>query len=301
MTPELRQMRYVVAVAEARSFTRAAARMHIAQQALSQQVRAVEDQIGVELFARTSRGVVVTAPGAVFVQEAKRVINAAERAVARTHAASRGEAGVVRLVYTLTTVYETFPAIVERLAESCPGLRVQDREVFGADVEPLLLDGGQDLAFCPRTALPAELRRQEVRREPFVAALASGHRLAERASITVSDLAGDLLEVWPREMAPGFYDAVLGACRDAGFEPRVDEHASGSTVWGNIAAGRGGGLVVRSLALQQPRGIVLVPIESPPPQLTIDAVWHAGHEIPAVERVLEAAAEVGAERNWLPT
>ena len=103
MTPELRQMRYVVAVAEARSFTGAAARMHIAQQALSEQVRAVEDQIGVELFTRTSRGVVVTAPGAVFVQEARRVLNAADRA-ARTHAASRGEAGMVRLVYTLTTV-----------------------------------------------------------------------------------------------------------------------------------------------------------------------------------------------------
>jgi len=292
-------MRYIVAVAEARSFTRAAARMHIAQQALSQQVRTVEDQIGVELFTRTSRGVATTAPGAVFVQEAKRVLNAADRAVARTLAASRGEAGEVRLVYTLTTVYETFPATVERLAQTCPGLRVQDREVFGADVEPLLLEGGHDLAFCPRTALAAELRRQEVRREPFVAALATGHRLARRDSVAVSDLAGELLEVWPREMAPGFYDAVLGACREAGFEPTVDEHASGSTVWGNIAAGRGVGLVVRSLALQQPRGIVLVPLDEPAPELTIDAVWDAGHEIPAVERVLEAAAEVGAQRGWL--
>ena len=109
ITPDLRQLRYVVEVARQRSFTRAAARLHIAQQALSQQVRVVEDGVGVVLFERTNRGAEPTAAGLVFVKEAERAIAAAERVVSRTRAAARGETGTVRLGYTVTSAYETAP------------------------------------------------------------------------------------------------------------------------------------------------------------------------------------------------
>jgi hypothetical protein len=101
-------------------------------------------------------------------------------------------------------------------------------------------------------------------------------------------------------MAPGYYDAVLAACRDAGFEPRLDDQAAGSTVWGNIARSRGVGLVVESLRYQLPRGITLVPLEAPAPTLTIEIVWSASRAIPALQRVVAVADQLAHDRGWLP-
>jgi DNA-binding transcriptional LysR family regulator len=258
MTPELRQMRYVVEVARQRSFSRAAERLHVAQQALSQQIKTVEGQLGIQLFVRNNRGVELTPAGVIFVQEARRVISAAERAVDRAQAVAKGEAGSVRVLYTLTTVYETLPAIVERVSAAHPNLKLELREVFGGDIPRLLSDGTHDAALCPRTAFPPAYERREVRREPFVAAISADSKLAVRERIALADLADEAFELWPREMTPGFYDAVVAGCREAGFEPKLDEHTAGSTVWGNIAQGRGVGLVVRSLLEQLPRGITLI-------------------------------------------
>jgi len=297
VVPELRQMRYVLEVARQRSFTRAAERLYVAQQALSQQVKVVEDQVGARLFERTNRGVELTPAGEVFVHEARRVVNAADRLVGRTQAAARGEAGSVRLAYTVATVYETLPAILDRVQQRYPALTVTTREVFGADVEALVLERGYELALCPRTSLSSGLARHELRREPFVAAMPDAHPLAARKRLRIADLEGELLEAWPREMSPGYFDAVLGACRDAGFEPRLDPTATGSSVWGNIVAGRGVGLVVGSLAAQVPRGITLVDLADDA-ALVLDAICLAGNDIPAVRTVLDAAAEVAVERGW---
>jgi DNA-binding transcriptional LysR family regulator len=299
MTPELRQMRYVVAVAQQRSFSRAAEDLHVAQQALSQQIKAVENQLGVQLFTRNNRGVELTPAGVVFVQEARRVITAAERAVDRAQAVAKGEAGSVRLAYTLATVYETLPAIADRVQDCFPKLTLELREVFGGEIPRLLFDGAHDAALCPRTAFPRAYERQEVRREPFVAAVSSSSELASRDQVAVAELAGEPLELWPREMAPGYYDAVVAVCRDAGFEPRCDEQAAGSTVWGNIAQGRGVGLVVGSLVDQLPRGITLLELSEPRAVLTIDLVWHRESASPAVRHLAAAAGWVAAERKWL--
>jgi DNA-binding transcriptional LysR family regulator len=292
-------MRYVVEVAQHRSFSRAADRLHIAQQALSQQIKTVETQLGVRLFDRTNRGVTLTAAGVVFVQEARRVISAADRAVAKAQAVARGEGGTLRVAYTLSTVYDTLPALVERVEADHRSLKLELREVLGGDVAELLCAGRFDIALCPRTTFPREFRRHELRRERFVAAVSSAHRYASRETVDLSDLAGELFELWPREMAPGFYDAVIAACREAGFEPDLDEHAGGSTVWRNIAQGAGVGLVVGSLIDQLPAGITLLRLTAPEPTLILDLVWHPDTASPAVRHVRDAAEAVARARRWL--
>lgn len=292
-------MRYVVEVAQQRNFSRAAERLHVAQQALSQQIKTVETMIGVTLFTRTNRGVELTAAGVVFVQEARRVISAADRAIARTQAIAKGEAGSVNVAYTLTSVYDTLPAIVERVEELHRNLKLVLREVLGGDVAHLLSDGKYDIALCPRTSFSADFERQELRREPFVVAVSSSHRHAKCDQLSLADCADELFELWPREMAPGFFDAVLGACRTAGFEPKLDEHAAGSTVWRNIARGRGVALVVRSLIDQVPRGITLQPLLDPESTLSIDLVWHRETASPAVTHILNAARQLSHERRWI--
>jgi DNA-binding transcriptional LysR family regulator len=300
VTPDLRQMRYVVEVAKERGFSRAAVNLHVAQQAVSQQIKVVETALGVQLFERTNRGVELTAAGEAFVQEARRALSAADRVGQLAQAAARGEVGTLRLAYTLATVYETLPALIDALAADHPELRVRPREVFAEDIPRLLGDEHVDIALAPHVGRATGLDQHPVRLEPFVAAVAETHPLAGERHIPLAALADQTIELWPQTMAPGYYDAVIAACRDAGFEPQLDEQAAGSTVWGNIARGRGVGLVVGSLRHQLPRGLMLIALAAPAPPLAIDLVWPTDRTTPAILRLIEVADQLARDRRWLP-
>lgn len=298
--PDLRQMRYFVTVAEVGGFTAAAAELHVAQQAVSQQIKTTEQILGVSLLRRAPRAVTLTPAGAVFLREAKRVLNAAERLVDRTRAAARGEVGPLRIAYTLTSAYETFPELEAALETALPGLEVRAREVFGSDVPRLLRNGDFDVAIAPRFPLPEGLGSQPLRLETLLAAVSERHPFAGERDIALGELQHELFELWPREMAPGYYDAVVAACRAAGFEPRIDTSAAGSIVWGNIARGRGVGLIVRSLEWQLPHGVRILPLREPrPAPLPIDVVWGSDPVIPAVERFGELARDAAESHGWL--
>jgi DNA-binding transcriptional LysR family regulator len=291
-------MRYFVAVAEHGNFTHAADELHVAQQAVSQQIRALEAALAVTLFRRSSRMVELTPAGVVFLADAKRLLAASDRAVRRVQAAARGEAGTLRLVYTLATAYETTPSLLELLSNRYPQLKVSAREAYGADVADLLLGGQCDLALAPMTSYPHGLRQRLVRREVLRLAISARHPLAGADQVELATLKDQRFEVWPRQMSPGYYDVVVGACRAAGFEPSLDERGAGATVWVYIAQGRGAGLVVSSLFEQLPPGITLVDLAPPRPTLAVNAVWFNEDEQPAVSRVLDAAASLAAKHGW---
>ncbi len=299
VTPDLRQLRAFVTVAERGSFTRAAEDLYVAQQAVSQQIKALESALGVTLLRRTSRRVELTPAGRVFLADSRRVLSAADRAVRRVQEAARGEVGTLRIAYTVTAAYQTIPALLSRLGERYPELKTQSREVFAEDIARLLGTDACDVGIGPATDYPKDLRQQLIRWEAWRLAVGVAHPLAGRAQVALRELNAEQVELWPREMAPGYYDAVMGACRAAGFEPRIDQEGAGSTVWGYIAQDRGVGLVVSSLAEQLPPGIKLIEIAPPaPPPLGVTAVWQPDGAHPAVERFLEAADELAAERGW---
>ncbi|MEU1625054.1 LysR family transcriptional regulator [Streptomyces sp. NPDC020096] len=299
MEPELRQMRYFVAVAERLSFTRAAEDVYVAQQALSQQIKALEDILGIRLLERTSRRVELTSAGAAYLADCKRLLAASARATQHARAVAAGEVGRLRVAYTVAAVYETLPALSAQLAEGFPRLKVETREIFAGDVCRTLREERCDVAVAPMSTYPKGIARQTIRREELMVAVCDSHPLAGAPAADLVGLRNEMFQLWPREMAPGYYDAVVGACRDAGFEPSLDDTASGSGAWANIAAGRGVNLVVSSLSHQLPRGIALVSLSEPRPVLCIDAVWRAEHPHPAVPRLLDACAELARRRGWL--
>jgi DNA-binding transcriptional LysR family regulator len=295
---DLRLVRTFIAVAERRSFTRAADDLHIAQQAVSQQVKALERALGVTLLRRTPRRVELTPEGELFRGDCRRLLAAADRAVARARAAARGEVGTLRLAYTQTTAWDTLPVLLARLAQVHPNVTVEAREVFGADIPQLLAEERHDLALAPQTSYPHGFRSRAIRREPVRLALSKSDPLARRRRIRLTTLADRLFEVWPRDMAPGFYDVVVGTCRTAGFEPQLDERATGNTVWGNLARGRGVALINASLAEQMPSGVTLVDLVEPSATLTYEAIW-LRDDFPVLQRSLEAAVALAGELNWL--
>ncbi|MGH9212464.1 MAG: LysR family transcriptional regulator [Acidimicrobiales bacterium] len=291
-------MRTFVKVAELGSFTAAATHLFVAQQAVSQQVKAIEQALGVALLRRTPRAVIPTAAGEVFLREAKRILAAADRLTDRTLAAARGEVGPLRVAYTQSAAFETFPQLHTALQEALPGLDIHAREVFASDIPALLANGGFDIAVVPRFPLPDGLASQPLREEGFLAAVSEHHALAGEATIDLADLQAEPFELWPRDMAPGYYDAVMAACRAAGFEPRLDKSAAGVIVWGNIAEGGGVGLVIRSLEPQIPREVRLVPLRQRA-HLAVDLVWPDDPVSSAIERFRELARGVSDAHSWL--
>ena len=296
---DLRNLRTFVVVAERGSFTRAAEELHIAQQAVSQQIRTLERTLGVTLLRRTSRRVEITAEGNVFLADCRRVLAAADRAASRVKAAARGEVGTLRLAYTLTTVWETTPRLLSYLSETLGQVKVEAREVFGADVGQLLTSERTDIAIAPRTVYPSGLATRPLRNEEMRIALSSSDPLAQRKRLDLVRLANRPFELWPRDMAPGFYDMVVNTCRTAGFEPELDERAGGNTVWQNIARGRGVALINASLAEQLPGGIALVELAGSTATLTYDLVWRDG-EGPIAQRAVQVAAGLAVGLGWLP-
>ena len=295
---DLRQLRTFSAVAQYRSFTRAANELHVAQQAVSQQVRSLERTLGVTLLERTSRQVALTPEGETFLADCRRVLAAADRAARRVKAAARGEVGNLILAYTLTTVWDTTPRLLAHWGVAQPQVKVTAREVFGSDLIDMLLSERCDLGVAPRTTYPRGVHSRVVRREPVRVALSEKDPLARRKRIRLRTLADRPFELWPRDMAPGFYDVVIGFCRTAGFEPELDEQAAGNTVWGNLAKGRGVALINASLAEQLPSGVALVELTEPAATLTYDLVWSDAHR-PLLQRCLALAAELARNDGWL--
>jgi DNA-binding transcriptional LysR family regulator len=234
----------------------------------------------------------------VLLADSRRLLAAADRAARRVRAAARGELGTLRLAYTLTTVWDTFPRLLAGIAQAHPKLKIEGREVLGSDVADLLLAGRCDVALAPVTSYPKGFHTRTLRRESLVVALSEREPLARRKRLALARLADRVFEVWPREMAPGFYDAVVGTCRAAGFEPTLDEQATGNIVWRNLAAGRGVALINASLTEQLPRGVALGELAQPKSTNTYDAVWQQDRHA-LIERMLEVAAGLASEADWL--
>jgi len=121
--------------------------------------------------------------------------------------------------------------------------------------------------------------------------------MARRKRIDLKLLADRLFEIWPREMAPGLFDAIVAQCRSAGFEPKIDEQATGNTVWRNIARGRGVALINASVMETAPRNVIFVDLASATAAVTIEAVW-CNDEIPLTRRVVEFATDLAQENGW---
>ncbi|MHC5264455.1 LysR family transcriptional regulator [Streptomyces sp. UC4497] len=190
---ELRQLRYVLAVAETRNFTRAAAQCHVVQSALSHQIKALEDEIGARLFARTSRRVELTAAGEAFLQPARVSLEAAERAVADAAAAVGEIRGPVTIGMIPTITSLDLPRALRVFHQSHPAARVTLRTAASDELVSSVASGAVDIAVLglPETVTPAGVQALRLSRQKHVAVVPIEHRLAGRCRLRLADLAGE--------------------------------------------------------------------------------------------------------------
>jgi DNA-binding transcriptional LysR family regulator len=274
VTPELRQLRYFVAAADETSFTRAAAGLHVAQQSLSQQITVLERILGTKLFDRDGRGARLTAAGEVFLPEARAVLDRAEEAVATLARAVRGELGTLRLAFLASTANYLLPPVVRAARDQLPGLTLSTAEVSIAELVDGVRAGRFDAAFT-RPPLVDDLAARTLITEPVCAVLPDGHPLADRARLTLSDLADEPWVLTPRASWEPWhrkYDADFAA---AGFTPRVVQRAATvQGLLGLVAAGVGVTRLARSAHSLRRTGVVFVPLAGD--SARTELVWRPG-------------------------
>jgi DNA-binding transcriptional LysR family regulator len=216
---ELRHLRAFVAVAEELNFTRAAERLHLAQQALSKQIRQLEDQLGVQLLDRTTRRVELTLAGQGFLERARMVLAAAE-AAADTARQLAGERATLRIGFAGTAGREQLGPAIEAFRERRPDVDV--RLSFGELLEPTggLRDGAVDVAGLSGRFDRTGLELEPVGSTPLGVAMAAGHPLAARRSVTIPEYAAEPTFLFPSP-DPAFRDFWMGSEHRAGRMPRV--------------------------------------------------------------------------------
>ena len=297
--PELRRLRYFVAVATERNFTRAAERLHVAQPALSRQVRLLERELGVALLHRTTREVTLTDAGRFLLERAPALLGATDDLWRSVRSFAAGEHGSVALGYGTSAGYETAPRLLEAIARRLPALEVSARVMATAEILDAVGEGTIDagLVRCPpaRDALEAHV----VRREPQGVLLRRDHALAEGSAVALPALGDVALLLHPRDANPGHYDAVLALCAAGGVAPEVLERSPALDLAQTpVVDGRAVAIVGESSRAVLPPELTWLPL-SPPATLEVAIVARAQHRSPAVERLLAAAAEVAAQLGWL--
>ena len=288
---ELRHLRYYVAVAADLNFTKAAARLRVAQPALSRQIRDLEDELGVRLLERNSRRVSLTPAGTAFVAEAKAVLQRADDAVQTAKAFSSGQSGEIRIGYAPSPTVELLPQALRVFQAACPAVRVILHDLSAREILQGLRSGRLDAAL---TVAGDErdmrgLSFTPLRTYPFCLAVADGHRLAHRRSVGLDRIKSEPLLVYTREDYPDYFAMLCTIFGGQKEMPRIaEEHDSATSLTAAIEAGRGAAIVPSVLArLAGPR-IRFMPLNPAPAPIVVGVAVPRGKLAPPVQQFVKA-------------
>src|ERR1700733_8777503 len=289
---ELRQLRYFVAVAEELHFRRAAARLHISQPPLSQQIARLEEERGCRLLSRPRRRVELTAAGEAFLRDARSMLDELDVAVATVRRIGTGQAGLLRVNFVGSSLLSLVPGIIQSFRRGRPDVEIELRERSTLEQLRALAGGLLDVGLVrPPIDADEALVAEVVMRERTVAAIPSEHALAKRTRISLRSLAAEPLVLFPREQAPGFHDLLTGRLAATGTVPRVVQDAPETiTIIGLVAAGIGVSPVPASVANLALPGVVYRPLAgAPDTELVI--VHRADDDSPLAHAFVTAALE----------
>jgi DNA-binding transcriptional LysR family regulator len=297
---DLRRLQYFVAVARERNFTRAAERLHVAQPALSRQVRLLEQELGVELLHRTTHQFELTEAGAFLLERGPVLLDAADELWRNVRTFGTGERGGVLIAYGGSASYETAPRLVRALTERHPGIAVTTAVKSVDEIAAGLRDGSIGLGLVRCAAQTADLEMRTIRLERQGLLIRRDHRLASRSAVSIGDAADDPLLLHPRDANPGHYDAVLALCREQGFEPHVLLRTlSFDLAYTPVLRGEAVAVIGESSSsLGLPQELVWLPL-SPPASFPVSLLARRHNRSPAVNRLLDAAAAICGELGWI--
>ena len=292
---ELRHLRYFVTVAERKGFREASRFLHVSQPAISKSLTQLEEELGIQLFARSGRTVRLTPHGEVFYKETLRTLQQADHAAETAKRAARGEFGTLTLGFCSVATYGFLPRVVQQFKELRPGVQLLLREMNPPQQEEAFLRGEIDagitrLPFSKKLA--PDIAVKSILQEPLVIALPTAHPFTGKKR-KIEDLSDEPFILLQRDGAPSIYDAILGMCQKAGFAPKVAGEADVMhTLFTLVAAGQGIGLVPACVMNQRPEGVRFVRLQQDEYKAKLVLAWRKDSQSSTLEsfvRLIERA------------
>jgi DNA-binding transcriptional LysR family regulator len=297
---ELRHIRYFLAVAEERNFTRAAARMGIGQPPLSQQIKDLESEVGAALFHRIPQGAELTDAGRAFQEHVRAIPPQAERAVRAARRAARGEIGSLRVGYTGSAPFNPIvTGAIRSFKRAYPDVDLSLEESSTVRLIAGLRETLLDAAFLRSEDLRSDdLQLHPLSEEPMVVALPAGHPAAQSSRLDLRQLRDEPLILTPPAVGQTLFDTVMATCRAAGFEPALGQPAPqmGSVV-NLVAAGLGYSLVPASFRQVQVTGVAYREIEGLTPVAKLALAFRRGQTSDIVRNFMARATQSARDNS----
>ncbi|MFB7334826.1 LysR substrate-binding domain-containing protein [Streptomyces adustus] len=291
---DLRHLRYYVAVAEERHFGRAAERLHMAQPPLSQAIRRLESELGVQLLHRTTRRVDLTEAGRAYLERARAILAEVDEAADLARRVAAGVVGRLAIGCVGSATYSLLPTLSRHLAAELPGVDFSFRgEMLAPDQAEGLRTGAIDVALLRPPAADPSLVVRLLRRDRLVVALPADHALAGRPRVRAADLAGTDLIVHSADRRSVMYDVVLRVLRDAGVEPRIrHEVGETSTLITLVAGGLGAAVAPEPVTALTLPGVVYLPLVQPVTTVELAVAHRADRSEPHLLRTVEVIRQM---------
>ncbi len=294
---ELRHLRYFVAIAEERSFTRASERLWVAQPGLSTQIRRLESELGVQLFERHSRGVDLTDAGELFLERARTALAAADAARATGHDLEGGLVGSVRLGIVSGAGWPGASALFSHFGAERPAVELTVMESYAGTLLRDLRDGRLDAMIAPSELGSAELRRVRLGREPWLVGAGPGHPLAGSGPIAAAELDGQRFVVTGHRDGAGYDRLVADTLGALGVTAALERGGPGPAMLAAVAAGDA---LALTTAPQLAIGGAVARSIQPVRRVEFALLWRDETTAPALDELIRyAGSRAGASRPML--
>ena len=286
---ELRHLRYFCAVAAEQGFSRAARSLHVSQSAISEQVSALEREIGVTLLVRGRQKLQLTPHGEIFLNEAKKVLAAADHAVDTAQRSARGETGTLTVGFFNGGTGTEVPNIIKDFRRRYPGVRVSLVEMIPSEQSLALVDGAMDVGFTRPLEPPFDrvLRSELLYLDPLIAVFPKDRRVA-RGPVDLRSLARERFVLVARESSPALFGKIIALCSEAGFSPQI---AATGVAWSSVVllveAGEGIAILPSNLQQRGSNDLVFRPLTNRGASIGLVIAWSPQREGPVQKAFLD--------------
>lgn len=296
---EFRQLRYFVAAAELRNIAQAADKLNVSQPPVSRQIRALEYELGADLFVRTTKGVELTEAGERFLKDAKRILADAEAARTAAQAASRGEIGTLNIAFFGSAIYRALPIALEALKSAHPSVAVTLSRIEKTQQIEALRRGQIDIGFGRYYGSAPDMQVETLAREPFLVALSTRDPAARAETMTPEDLVCAPLFLFPRHGRPNFADHVVTMLSDQGVAIDVAGEAEDATsALALIVHEAGRCLVPASVSALRLPGIRFLPLTGTDATVPVNYISCKARPNPALRLFLDILTDLHFVPDW---